>query len=380
METVHRTGTTRKHKEADNVERAIAQVFGTENPERERRREENKRRRGHYDNVRFPNIVSKPTEPAPKSRATQTPHELPLTLPRTHKEATNAKRETRLVGEAPEAPQSHATQTMPGQHPEASSTASEAKAKTQSILPVKRLLTPAQATRERVKATGHDVERAVAIASAHVLHHGHGVKTVNPNETEDGFQSDGSFRPNGYHARAQTFVRAVLHCPALMQYHGDGCGLVERLAKELGDDGLNDVLSRLDCTGDHLELAATKSHTLLGDDLVSAAARGMANIIIPPRLMVKIRFYPNVLAVVRLVGALAELKCLQTGDTQPTVYLSGDCASRALGIPKAECLRALKRAVYHGVLELVKPGHRKHRNAKGTAAEYRLVWGIARLA
>lgn len=367
LETVHRAGSTRKPKEPCEHIGAAAELL--------------------IRNARLANTDSKSTEPAPKSRATQIPQELPLTLHRPHEEATNAKRETRLVDEAPEAPQSRATQTphdpaltLPGQHPEASSTASEAKAKTKGILPVKRMPTPAQATREAVSATGHNVERAVVIALTHVLRHGHGVKAVNPDETEDGFESDGSWKPNGYHARAQTFVRAVLHCPALTQYHGDGCGLVERLAKELGDDGLNGVLSRLDCTGDHLELAATKSHTLLGDDLVSAAARGMANIIIPPRLMVKIRFYPNVLAVVRLVGALAEMKCLQTGDTQPTVYLSGECASRALGIPKSECSRALKSAVYHGVLELVKPGHRKHRNAKGTAAEYRLVWGIARLA
>lgn len=360
METVHRAGSTRKPKEpCEHIGAAAVRLIR---------------------NARLANTDSKSTEPAPKSRATQTPQDFSLTLHRHHEEATNAKRETRLVGEAPEAPQSHATQTTPGQHPEASSTASEAKAKTKSILPVKRLLTPAQATRQAVIETGHNVERAVVIALAHVLHHGHGVKAVNPDETEDGFESDGSWKPNGYHARAFTFARAVLHCPALSQYHGDGCGLVERLAKELGDDGLDNVLSRLDCGAEHLALAASKPHTLLGDDLVSAAVRGMANVIIPPHLLVKIRLYRNVLAVVRLVGSLAELKCLQTGDTQPTVYLSGECASRGLGIPKAECSRALRIAVSYGVLELVKPGHRKHRNAKGTAAEYRLVWGIARLA
>jgi hypothetical protein len=300
-------------------------------------------------------------EPTPKSRATQTPQDISQTAHRPPQEALN-EIETRTGGEAPEG------------------TAGTATEKTKGILPVKRVLTPAQATRETVAATGHDVKLAVAKALAHVLHHGHGVKRVNPDETEDGFESDGSWKPNGYHARAFTFARAVLHCPALSQYHGDGCGLVERLGKELGDDGLDDLLSRFGCSAEHLVLAASKLHTLLGDDLVAAAARNMMSVVIPQHFLVKLRHYRIVLSVVRLVGALAELKCIQSGDVQPTVYLSGESASRALGIPKAECSRALRFAVDHGVIELVKQGQRKHRNAKGTASEYRLAWCIGRVS
>jgi hypothetical protein len=333
--------------------------------------------------ARIPNSNSESTEPTPKPCATQTPHDISLTSLRPHMKAVDES-ETRTGGEAPKGT---STQTQHGealtlqrQQPEAPGTAGTATEKTKGILPVKMPMTPAQATRETVAATGHDVKLAVAKALAHVLRHGHGVERVNPDETEDGFESDGSWLPNGHHARAFTFARAVLHCPALSQYHGDGCGLFRCLKEELGNDRLGDLLSRLGCSAEHLVFAASKPHTLLGDDLVASAARNMASVVIPQHFLVEFCHHRIMLAVVRLVGALAELKCIQTGDAQPTVYLSGESASRALGIPKAECSRALRLAVHYGVVELVKQGHRKHRNAKGTASEYRLAWCIGRVS
>lgn len=351
METVHRAGRPSKPKEpCEHIGAAAARLIR---------------------NARIPNSNSESTEPTPKPCATQTTQDIPLTSlltsRRPHIEAVNDESETRNA------------RTAASTASTATSTAGTATEKTKDILPVKKLLTPAQATREAVIATGHDVRKAVVIALTHVLRHGHGVKRVNPDETEDGFESDGSWIANWRNAQACGFARAVLHCPALSQYLGDGCGLVERLGDELGDDDLDDILSRLGCSAEDLILAATMMHTLLGDDLVSSAARGMASVVIPPHFLVKLRHCRNVLAVVRLVGALAGLKCIQTGEAQPTVYLSGETASRVLGIPKAECSRALRLAVHYGVIELVKQGHRKHRNAKGIASEYRLAWCIGRV-
>ncbi len=368
METVHRAGRPSKPKEpCEHIGAAAERLI--------------------RNSARIPNSNSESTEPAPKSCATQTPQDIPLTLlltsRRPHTEAVDES-ETRTGGDAPEVAATHTQHgealTLQRQQPEAPGTAGTATEKTKGILPVKRVLTPAQATREAVIATGHDVKQAVVIALTHVLHHGHGVKRVNPDETEDGFESDGSWIPNEYHARAFGFVRAVLHCPALSQYHGDGEGLFRCLEEELGDEDLGALLSRLGCDVQHLILAASKPHTLLGDDLVASAARNMMSVVIPQHFLVKFRHHRIMLAVVRLVGALAELKCIQSGDAQPTVYLSGESASRALGIPKAECSRALRLAVDYGVIELVKQGHRKHHNAKGTASEYRLAWCIGRVS
>ena len=240
-------------------------------------------------------------------------------------------------------------------------------------LPVKKPPLPATAE-ESIVATmigsGNGAPRAVAAALKFATKYPHGIQTWSESCDGTGFGTGGWFQPEEGHARALTFVRTLLNAPTFASCRGDGFAFVDRLATVLGDEGLDLLAVKLGCQTEDLVLAADHVRTLLGENMRAVAALAMNDVVIPPHVLVHIRHFPNVLAVVKLVAAVAEVN----GKRDGTAFVSQHDAATILGKAPGAISKAFSIAVRRGALELVSRGARKHANAPGVASVYRVPW------
>ena len=239
-------------------------------------------------------------------------------------------------------------------------------------LPVKKPPLPATAE-ESIVATmigsGAGAQRAARAALAFATKYPHGIQTGTDSDGT-GFASNSEWVPGEGHARALTFVRTLLNAPTFASCRGDGFAFVDRLATVLGDEGLDLLAVKLGCQTEDLVLAADHVRTLLGENMRAVAALAMNHVVIPPHVLVHIRHFPNVLAVVKLVAAVAEVN----GKRDGTAFVSLNDAASIIGSPHGSISRAFGIAVRLGALELVSRGGRKHANAPGVASVYRVPW------
>ena len=165
-------------------------------------------------------------------------------------------------------------------------------------------------------------------------------------------------------------MRTLLHAPTFASCRGDGFTFVDRLATVLGDEGVDLLAVKLGCETEDLVLAANQVRVLLGENMLAIAALVMDRVVIPPHVLVPIRHFPNVLAVVKLVAAIAEV----SGKRDGTAFVSQHDAATILGKAPGSISRAFGFACKRGALELVSRGARKHANAPGVASVYRVPW------
>ena len=218
--------------------------------------------------------------------------------------------------------------------------------------------------------SGNGAPRAVAAALTFATKYPHGIQTWSESCDGTGFGTGGWFQPEEGHARALTFVRTLLNAPTFASCRGDGFAFVDRLATVLGDEGLDLLAVKLGCQTEDLVLAADHVRTLLGENMRAVAALAMNHVVIPPHVLVHIRHFPNVLAVVKLVAAVAEVN----GKRDGTAFVSQHDAATILGKAPGAISKAFSIAVRRGALELVSRGARKHANAPGVASVYRVPW------
>ena len=221
--------------------------------------------------------------------------------------------------------------------------------------------------------SGNGADRAVFSAVAFATKYRHGIQTGTDSDGT-GFASNSEWLPGEGHARALVFVRVLLHAPAFASCRGNGLAFVDRLAAVLGEDGPKWVGHSLDCWPEDLVLAADQVRTLLGENMRAVAAREMNSVVIPPHVLVHIQHFENVLAVVKLVAAVAEVN----GKRDGAAFVSQHDAATILGKAPGAISRAFSIAVRLGALELVSRGHRKHATAPGLASEYRVPWIMAK--
>lgn len=244
-------------------------------------------------------------------------------------------------------------------------------------LPVKKPPHPATAEESIVAAmigSGNGAPRAVAAAVAFATKYRHGIQTGTDSTDGTGFATDGKFLPEECHARALVFVRVLLHAPAFASCRGDGLAFVKRLVAALGNDGPLLVAEKLGCQTEDLVRAADHVRTLLGENMRAVAARAMHDVVIPPHVLVHIRNFENVLAVVKLVAALVTVH----GKRDGTAFVSISDAASITGKDRGSIAEAFSIAVRLGALERLSQGHRKHANARGLASEYRVPWIMAK--
>lgn len=288
-----------------------------------------------------PNPIRQPPEPMPSLGTTQSPHEF----------ASRFQERTRGV----------VTQTaLP-----------TAKQKP----PSGKTLSPEEAIVAAMIGSGNGAPRAVAAAVAFATKYRHGIQTGTHSTDGTGFATNGEFLPEECHARALVFVRVLLHAPAFATgCRGDGLAFVNRLVAALGNDGPLLVAEKLGCQTEHLVRAADHVRTLLGENMRAVAARAMHDVVIPPHVLVHIRNFSNVIAVVKLVAALVTVH----GKRDGTAFVSISDAASITGKDRGSIAEAFSIAVRLGALERLSQGHRKHANARGLASVYRVPWIMAK--
>lgn len=241
-------------------------------------------------------------------------------------------------------------------------------------LPVKKPPLPATAEESIVAAmigSGNGGRWAALAALAFATKYPHGIQTC---EGDGGaFNNDAVYEPGEGNARALTFVRTLLNAPTFASCRGDGTAFVHRLAGALGDEDLDLLAVKLGCQTEDLVFAADHVRTLLGENMRAVAALAMHHVVIPPHVLVHIRHFENVLAVVKLVAAVAQVN----GKRDGTAFVSQHDAATILGKAPGAISRAFSIAVRLGALELVSRGARKHANAPGVASVYRVPWAIS---
>jgi len=244
-------------------------------------------------------------------------------------------------------------------------------------LPVKKPPHPATAEESIVAVmigSGNGGRRAVAAAVAFATKYRHGIQTGTDSTDGTGFATDGKFMPEECHARALVFVRVLLHAPTFASCRGNGVAFVARLATVLGDGELALVAEKLGCQTEDLVRAADHVRTLLGENMRAVAARAMHDVVIPPHVLVHIRNFSNVIAVVKLVAALVTVH----GKRDGTAFVSISDAASITGKDRGSIDQAFSIAVRLGALERLSQGHRKHANARGLASVYRVPWIMAK--
>ena len=244
-------------------------------------------------------------------------------------------------------------------------------------LPVKKPPHPATAEESIVAVmigSGNRGRQAARAALVFATKYRHGIQTGTHSTDGTGFGVNGEFVPEEGHARALVFVRVLLHAPTFASCRGNGVAFVARLATVLGDGELALFAVKLGCETEDLVLAADHVRTLLGENMRAVAALAMHDVVIPPHVLVHIRNFENVLAVVKLMAALVTVH----GKRDGTAFVSQHDAATILGKAPGAISRAFSIAVRLGVLERVSQGHHKHANAPGVASVYRVPWIMAK--
>ena len=333
METVHRLDPECNTNDTANA--AIPAGLLTLNADILARREKRARERA-AERGETPDLIRQHTEPTPSLCAAQTSHDFASTL-------------------------HDFTRCAEPQKPKP--------------LPVKkppRPATPEESIVAVMIGSGNGAKQAALAALAFATKYRHGIQTC---EGDGGaFNNDAVYEPGEGNARALTFVRTLLNAPTFASCRGDGLAFFDRLAGALGNEGLNLLAVKLGCETEDLVLAADQVRTLLGENMRAVAALAMHHVVIPPHVLVHIRHFANVVGVVRLVAAVAEVN----GKRDGTAFVSQHDAATILGKAPGAISRAFTIAVRLGALERLSQGHRKHANARGLASEYRVPWIVAK--